>query len=77
MNLTRLRSGTVPTAKPQVSLIEIRDEGGRLLRKVPSVRGWRKKRCGPRWYRINSRLIRYQVAKVVAWANSQSGGQAA
>jgi hypothetical protein len=35
MNLTRLRSGTVPAAKPEVSSIEIRDEDGRLLLKVP------------------------------------------
>jgi len=38
-----------------------------------TVRGWRKRGQGPRYKKINGKLIRYSLADLTAWAESQPG----
>jgi len=45
--------------------------------KRATLRTWRKRGCGPPWYKIGDRLVRYKTRGLVSWANSQPGGQAA
>jgi hypothetical protein len=75
-----LSQSLLETAESLENLSAYRDEvfvAAFLGVKRQTVRGCRKKRCGPRWYRINGRLIRYRINEVIRWANSQPGGQAA
>jgi len=39
--------------------------------KAETVRGWRKRGCGPRPIKLNDRLIRYRLVDLVAWAESR------
>jgi len=39
-----------------------------------TVRGWRKRRTGPPWKKINGKLIRYSLADLRAWVESQPAG---
>jgi hypothetical protein len=43
---------------------------------VETLRTWRRRRCGPPWVKFG-KLVRYSIAGLIAWANSQPGGQAA
>ncbi len=47
--------------------------------KVETLRGWRKKKCGPPWRKIGGKLVRYSLADLRAWVESQpaGGGKAA
>jgi Helix-turn-helix domain len=38
-----------------------------------TVRGWRKRGRGPRYKKINGKLIRYSLEDLIAWAESQPG----
>ena len=38
-----------------------------------TVRGWRKRGRGPRYKKINGKLIRYSLTDLTAWAESQPG----
>jgi hypothetical protein len=38
-----------------------------------TVRGWRKRGRGPRYKKINGKLIRYSLADLTAWAEGQPG----
>ena len=38
---------------------------------IETVRGWRKRGCGPRCRKINGKLVRYSLADLVAWGESQ------
>lgn len=42
--------------------------------KIETLRTWRKRRCGPPWRKINGRLVRYSLADLMAWVDSQPGG---
>jgi hypothetical protein len=41
---------------------------------VETVRGWRKRRTGPPWKKINGKLIRYSLADLRAWVEAQPAG---
>lgn len=38
-----------------------------------TIRGWRKRGQGPKYKKINGKLIRYSLADLTAWAESQPG----
>jgi hypothetical protein len=40
-----------------------------------TIRGWRKRGQGPKYKKINGKLIRYSLADLTAWAESQPGGR--
>jgi hypothetical protein len=39
-----------------------------------TLRTWRRKGSGPPWKKINGKLIRYSLAGLIAWMESQPGG---
>jgi hypothetical protein len=38
-----------------------------------TLRTWRRRGIGPPWRKINGKLIRYSLAELIAWVNSQPG----
>lgn len=40
-----------------------------------TLRGWRAKGKGPRFYRVSERLIRYRVKDVDAWIEARMSDQ--
>lgn len=41
---------------------------------VETVRGWRKRRTGPPWRKVNGKLVRYSLEDLAAWVRSQPTG---
>jgi len=44
---------------------------------VETVRGWRKRKTGPPWRKVNGRLVRYSLADLIEWVMTQptAGGK--
>jgi hypothetical protein len=66
----------LPTSDDLGPLSGYRDErfvADFLGTKVETLRTWRKRGCGPPWYKLGSKLVRYRLGEVVGWANSQPG----
>jgi hypothetical protein len=41
---------------------------------VETLRGWRKRRTGPPWRKVNGKLIRYSLAELTEWVKAQPAG---
>jgi len=41
---------------------------------VETLRGWRKRKTGPPWRKVNGKLVRYSLADLAQWVMSQPKG---
>ncbi|MEP7354861.1 MAG: helix-turn-helix domain-containing protein [Acidobacteriota bacterium] len=41
---------------------------------VETLRGWRKRKTGPPWRKVNGRLVRYSLGELTEWVKSQPSG---
>lgn len=41
---------------------------------VETLRGWRKRKTGPPWRKVNGKLIRYSLSDLTGWVQAQPTG---
>ena len=41
---------------------------------VETLRGWRKRKTGPPWRKVNGKLIRYSLSDLAIWVQAQPTG---